>query len=76
MDEELHLTESRDNPVKSAVIVGFSAIGGSIVPLLSFFFLPVREAIITSLVLAIIVLFIIGYDYFKLKMLTFKASVC
>ena len=75
MEEELHLTESHDNPVKSAAIVGFSAIGGSIVPLVSFFFLPVREAIIASLVLAIAVLFITGYIKGKLTTKPFRSAI-
>jgi len=75
MDEELHLTESHDNPVKSAAIVGFSAIGGSIVPLISFFFLPVREAIIASLILAIIVLFVTGYIKGKLTTKPLRSAV-
>jgi len=75
MDEELHLTESHDNPVKSAAIVGFSAIGGSIVPLISFFFLPVGEAIIASLILAIIVLFVTGYVKGKLTTKPLRSAV-
>jgi predicted membrane protein (TIGR00267 family) len=62
MEEELHLyPEEYKNPIKDAVIVGVSATVGSLVPLIPFIFLPIQEAIIGSIILSIIVLFLTGY---------------
>lgn len=61
MAEELHLyPDDYDDPVKSAWIVGISAILGSLVPLMPFLFFTMREAIIGSLILSTAVLFVTG----------------
>jgi|SRR3989344_5028340 len=61
MKDELNLHEDRTtNPGKSAFVVGISAFIGSVVPLASFFFLPVGDAIATSLVVSTLTLFISG----------------
>lgn len=49
-----------DNPLHSGVVVGLSSIGGSIIPLLPFFFLPVTSSIWTALVICALSLFIVG----------------
>ena len=54
------LKEEYENPKKSAFIVGFSAIIGSLIPLFPFFFLSVKSAIIVALVLSALSLFIRG----------------
>ena len=62
MEEELHLSyEGYDHPVKDATIVGLAAVAGSLVPLICFIFLPVKAAIIGSILLSIIVLFVSGF---------------
>ncbi len=61
MKDELNLHEDRTtNPGKSAVVVGTSAFIGSLVPLFSYFFLPVGEAVVASLVVSTLTLFISG----------------
>jgi predicted membrane protein (TIGR00267 family) len=61
MAEELKLLpEDYDMPLKSAFVVGTSAIIGSLVPVLPFFFLPVKLSMAYALVLSVIVLFIVG----------------
>lgn len=71
MEEELHLSpEGLDNPAKDALIVGVSAIIGSLVPLLPFLFLPVGEAMIGAIVISTLVLFVSGF--IKGKMTTGK----
>ncbi|MEK6907546.1 MAG: VIT1/CCC1 transporter family protein, partial [Nanoarchaeota archaeon] len=54
------LKEEYENPKKSAFVVGFSAIIGSLIPLLPFFFLSVKSAIMVALVLSALALFITG----------------
>jgi VIT1/CCC1 family predicted Fe2+/Mn2+ transporter len=41
--------------------VGASAIAGSLIPLTSFFFLPLKEAIVLSLLVSAVALFAVGY---------------
>jgi vacuolar iron transporter family protein len=60
MKEELGLSEDKESAAKSALIVGLSALVGSLVPLLPFFILPVGISIPASLVFSIIVLFVLG----------------
>ncbi|MFC2143392.1 VIT1/CCC1 transporter family protein [Candidatus Aenigmatarchaeota archaeon] len=68
MHEELHLfPDDYDKPLRSAVLVGISAILGSLVPLIPFFVgIPVFMSMIASVVLSIIVLFGVGYAKAKL----------
>lgn len=59
MEEELHLQEP-EKGIKSASIVGISAIIGSLIPLLPFLFLDVKSGIVTSIIFSTLVLFISG----------------
>ena len=61
LTEELHLFPKQfGKPLKDSVVVGGSAIVGSIIPILPFFFLGVKSAIICSLIVSLIVLFVTG----------------
>lgn len=60
MHDELNLEKEVISPVKSAIVVGLAAILGSLIPILTFFFLPIKTAIIGSLVISAIALFITG----------------
>ena len=61
MAEELKLLPGDyENPIKSGLVVGVSAIIGSLIPILPFFWLPVKLGMIFALMLAVIVLFIVG----------------
>ena len=61
MSEELRLTPpERTNAFRSAIIVGISALVGSLIPLLPFFFLTVGLSIGLSIVIAAVTLFIVG----------------
>lgn len=61
MTEELGLAPiETQNPVRSAAIVGASAIIGSVIPLIPFAFLPLSSAIVASLAISTIVLFAVG----------------
>jgi len=60
MKEELNLVDDIEAPGKSAAVVGFSALVGSVIPLIPFLFLPVGDAIIGSLLLSVAVLFVSG----------------
>ena len=61
MNNELKLTPIESgHAVRSAFIVGFSAIIGSLVPLLPFFFLPIGPSILLSIGITALTLFAIG----------------
>jgi len=61
MAEEHQLVPTnRRNAFKSALIVGFAAIIGSLIPLAPFIFLPVTAGMITSILVAALVLFVVG----------------
>ena len=61
MKEELNLYEDgTTTPGKDAFIVGFSATVGSLIPLISFFILPIGDAIVTSIAVSTATLFIAG----------------
>jgi len=61
MAEEHQLTPvNRRQALRSAAIVGVSAIIGSLLPLMPFFFLSVQTSMILSVVLAAVVLFLVG----------------
>ncbi|MEM4255500.1 MAG: VIT1/CCC1 transporter family protein [Candidatus Norongarragalinales archaeon] len=67
MHEELKLDRPDGNsPSKSAVVVGVSAFIGSLVPLVGFFFLPVKWAMVFALVFSSFVLFAAGVVKAKL----------
>ena len=63
MAEELKLfPEDYDKPVKSAFVVGISAVVGSLIPVFPFFllFLEVKLSMIIALALSVIALFVVG----------------
>ena len=61
MAEELKMFPGDyDKPLKSAFIVGISAIVGSLVPVFPFFFLDVKMGMGSALLFSVIVLFIVG----------------
>ena len=62
MEQELKLEPiDRKAAIPAAIIVGVAAVIGSVIPLLPFFFLPIKNAIIVSLIISAISLFIVGY---------------
>ena len=61
MNNELKLTPiGSGRAIRSAVIVGFSAIVGSLIPLLPFFFFPIGPSILLSIAITALTLFGIG----------------
>jgi vacuolar iron transporter family protein len=61
MKEELELTEVKNKDIYiSSVVVGFSALIGSFIPLTPFFFLSIHTAVICSLTVSAIVLMFVG----------------
>lgn len=61
MKEELNLIDDKkQSPVKSAILVGISAMVGSFIPLIAFMFMPISAAIIGSVIFSLVVLFIVG----------------
>lgn len=62
MEQELKLTPiDRKEAWPAGIIVGISAIVGSFIPLISFFFFPITVATALSLLVSAIVLFLVGY---------------
>lgn len=61
MAEEHQLTPTdRSRAFRSALVVGISAIVGSLIPLVPFAFLPVNESMLASVVVTALVLFVVG----------------
>jgi len=60
MDMELGVEPPKHSPFNIAMIVGGSAFVGSFIPLTPFLLLPVGTAIITSLLVSTLVLFLVG----------------
>jgi vacuolar iron transporter family protein len=61
MTDELKLAPvDKGRPLKAAFVVGFSAIIGSLIPLLPFFIVSVQEGIIVSISISALTLFIVG----------------
>lgn len=61
MTEELHLyEESPVSPLKSAAIVGFAAILGSLIPLVPFMFLDIQSGVSASIIVSTAFLFLVG----------------
>lgn len=58
--QELKLSPPKITPMNSALVVGFSALVGSLVPIAPFFFLPIAAATWTSIIISTIVLFFVG----------------
>lgn len=66
MEQELKLEHvDRKQALPTGLLVGFSALIGSFIPLLPFFFFTVKTAVIVSLIVTAITLFLVGY--FKAK---------
>ena len=75
MGEELKLyPEDYEKPLKSTLVVGLSAVIGSLVPVLPFFFLPVKIGMAVALIFSIIVLFIVGAAKAKVTIGDWKKS--
>ncbi|MEM4348778.1 MAG: VIT1/CCC1 transporter family protein [Candidatus Anstonellaceae archaeon] len=61
MSEELGLPPvENSNPIHAALIVGISAIIGSLIPLIPFFFFPASQSTILSLLISTLSLFVFG----------------
>lgn len=61
MAEEHQLKPTnRRGALRSALIVGISAIIGSLIPILPFFFLPVGISMVAAIVVTAVVLFVVG----------------
>jgi vacuolar iron transporter family protein len=60
MKDELNLTKEFANPIKSAIVVFFSALVGSFIPLTAFFFLPIKTAMVFSVLVSALALFVTG----------------
>lgn len=75
MTEELGLAPlDTQNPLRAAAVVGFSALIGSVLPLVPFVLMPVAAAIPVSLVLSTLVLFAVGAYKAKLTIGDWKKS--
>ena len=61
MDRELKLSPPKFSPLNIAVIVGASALIGSLIPAVPFFLLPISSAIMVTLLVSVTVLFFVGY---------------
>lgn len=59
-EHQLNPPENQGSAVKTALVVGFSAIVGSLIPLVPFVFLPVNVSMVVSIVIAALTLFIVG----------------
>ncbi|MBI2148387.1 VIT1/CCC1 transporter family protein [Candidatus Woesearchaeota archaeon] len=66
--------EEFKNPLKSAWIVGISTVIGSSIPLAPFFIFNVKTGIITSLIFAALILYIVGALKAKLSIGSWKRS--
>lgn len=61
MSDELKLSPvDKKRPLTAALVVGISALIGSFIPLVPFFFVPIREGIIIAIIISAITLFIVG----------------
>ena len=75
MAEELKLfPDDYENPVKSAFVVGISAVIGSLIPVLPFFFLDMKSGMVAALLFSIITLFAIGAAKAKVTIGNWKKS--
>jgi predicted membrane protein (TIGR00267 family) len=62
MEQELKLEKvDQKEALPTALVVGLSALVGSFIPLLPFFFFPVKIAIVVSLIVSSLTLFAVGY---------------
>ena len=60
MEEQLKLYPNKQTPLRSGIIVGIAAHIGAVFPILPFFFLPAKEALIITVPFSILILFISG----------------
>ena len=61
MKEELGLYESEFlDPTREAIVVGIAAVVGSLIPVVPFFFMKVAPAMVASVVISVVVLFVGG----------------
>ena len=75
MAEELRLfPEDYDKPARSGVIVGISALIGSLIPIAPFFLPSVKQGMAISLILSVIVLFVVGAAKAKVTIGDWKKS--
>ncbi len=75
LNEELQLSPSEySKPLKIALVVGFSSLIGSLIPLIPFFFTTVKTGVILSLVSCLATLFITGAVKAKLTVGDWKRS--
>lgn len=75
MAEELKLyPEDYEKPFRSTFIVGVSAVIGSLVPVVPFFFLPVKAGMIYALIMSVIILFTVGAVKAKLTIGDWKKN--
>ena len=75
MAEELRLfPEDYDKPARSGVIVGISALIGSLIPIAPFFLPSVKQGMAISLILSVIVLFVVGAAKAKVTIGNWKKS--
>lgn len=75
MTDELKLQPiAKNQAVKSAVVVGFSAIVGSLIPLFPFFLFSLQTSIISSLIISALTLFLVGVYKAKVTIGTWYKS--
>lgn len=75
MAEELRLfPEDYEKPVKSAFVVGISAVIGSLIPVMPFLFLSVKAGMATALIFSILTLFMVGAIKAKFTIGNWKKS--
>lgn len=74
MEEELHLYPEEKKPVKTAAIVGMSAVLGSLVPLIAFFFVPASNGILATVIVSMLVLFFVGVLKSRYSTVSWKRS--
>ncbi len=75
MQEELRLfPDEYAHPWKNALIVGFSSVIGSLIPLLPFFFAPVKTGVWLSLIITTSTLFLTGAVKAKITIGNWKKS--
>ncbi|KHO53370.1 VIT1/CCC1 transporter family protein [Candidatus Woesearchaeota archaeon] len=75
MQEEHNLSpEEYEKPLSVAAVVGLATVIGSIVPIIPFLVLNIKNGIITSLIFSAIVLFIVGALKAKLSIGNWKRS--
>jgi len=60
MEYELKLSPPKHSPLNVAIVVGLSAVVGSLIPIIPFLFLPINSAILGSVLLSTSVLFFVG----------------